>query len=192
MPVRERSACSISAITCLPDRLTCRSSSSSRSTPSRIMPPSRASAGGSSTSTDVEPRPQLGQIVELRRDARTSAAPAAVRAACARAGRRRARPSIPTRSRGPATPSAARATSRSRSCTCFSDFPQLRAIDAVKRQLLDRVEAVADRFQRDKRTEQPSAQEASAHRRDREIQLVEQRVRRGRLRRPRRSRGASA
>ena len=53
---------------------------------------------------------------------------------------------------------------------------QLRAIDAVKRQLLDRVEAVANRFQRDQRTQQPPAQEAAAHRRDREIELVEQRA----------------
>jgi hypothetical protein len=48
MPVRTRSCSSISAITCLPERLMCRSSSSAVSTPSRMKPPSRASAGGSS------------------------------------------------------------------------------------------------------------------------------------------------
>ena len=49
MPVRARSASSISAMRCLPDRLMPRRSSSSASTPSRIAPPSRARAGGSSS-----------------------------------------------------------------------------------------------------------------------------------------------
>ena len=48
MPVRSRSRVSISAMICLPERLIVRRSSSSRSTPSRTIPPSRASAGASS------------------------------------------------------------------------------------------------------------------------------------------------
>ena len=43
-----------------------RRSSSSASTPSRIAPPSRATAGGSSTSVALERVAEIGEIVELR------------------------------------------------------------------------------------------------------------------------------
>ena len=52
---------------------------------------------------------------------------------------------------------------------------QLGAFDAAKRQFLDGVEPIADGFERDQRPHQPRAQEASAHRRDRLVDLVEQR-----------------
>ncbi len=52
---------------------------------------------------------------------------------------------------------------------------QLRALDAPERDLLDRVEAVADRFERDQRADEPRAQQTAAHRRDGLVDLVEQR-----------------
>ena len=69
MPVRARSRSSISAITCLPERLMSRSSSSSGSTPSRMKPPSRANAGGSSTSVRSMQVAHVGEVVELREQA---------------------------------------------------------------------------------------------------------------------------
>ena len=81
----------------------------------------------------------------------------------------------PTRSRGPAVPSAARATSRSRSCTAFTVSRNLPRSVVEVRQLFDRVEPVADGLERHQRPKQPRSQQAAAHRRDRAIEFVEQR-----------------
>ena len=86
-----------------------RSSSSSGSTPSRIAPPSRASAGGSSSSVALERVAEVGQVVELRRPGCRRAAPAAPRAAAARAGSPPATGGARPDRAGPAVPSAARA-----------------------------------------------------------------------------------
>ena len=73
-------------------------------------------------------------------------------------------------------PSAARATSRSRSCTRLDRVAQLAAIGGAERQLLDGVEAIANRLERHERPQQPRAQQAAADRRHRAIQFVEQRT----------------
>ena len=52
---------------------------------------------------------------------------------------------------------------------------ELAALDGPERQLLDRVEAVADRLERHQRTEQPGPQQTAAHGGHRAIELVEQR-----------------
>ncbi len=96
-----------------------RRSSSSGSTPSRIMPPSRASAPGSSTSV-------CSMTVRSAGTSSSDATRLVTRGACSVSSTIRTRGTAPsdcfspTRSRGPATPSAARATSRSRSCTDLS------------------------------------------------------------------------
>ena len=96
-----------------------RSASRSGSTPSRIMPPSRASAGGSSTSADAS---------ASRTSARSSSSPTRLPTSGAAIGSstRRTRGIAAsdwrsaTRSRGPAVPIATRPTSRSRSWTARS------------------------------------------------------------------------
>ncbi len=119
MPVRARSRSSISAITCRPERLMVFRSSSSGSMPSRVNPPSRANAGGSSMSVrSIRSRTSArssSSVMKLRRSgAWTSVSTVRMRGTAARDWR------SDTRSRGPAVPSAARATSRSRSCTDLS------------------------------------------------------------------------
>ena len=52
---------------------------------------------------------------------------------------------------------------------------ELAAVGRAERQLLDGVEAIADRLERDERAQQPRAQQPAAHRRDGAIELVEQR-----------------
>ena len=52
-------------MSCLPDRLIVLSSSSPASTPSRVNPPSRASAGGSSIERGLDAVADVAQIVEL-------------------------------------------------------------------------------------------------------------------------------
>ena len=174
MPVRARSRSSISAITCLPDRLMWRRSSSSGSTPSRIMPPSRASAPGSSTSVCSMAARNTGM-------SSSDATRLATSGACRPSSTMRTRGTAPsdclspTRSRGPATPSAARATSRSRSCTDLSASRSFARSTPAEGDLLDRVEAVADRFECDQRADEPGAQQTAAHRRDGLVDLVEQR-----------------
>ena len=81
----------------------------------------------------------------------------------------------PTRSRGPAVPSAALATSRSRSWTGLMRLAELAAIGGRKRELLDGVEPIADGFEREQRPQQPPAEQAAANRRDGPVELVEQR-----------------
>ncbi len=119
MPVRARSCSSISAISCLPDRLMWRSSSSAVSNPSRTYPPSRASAGGSSV---------RAASIAVRTSGTSSSSAARLRTSgdCMSPWSTRTRGTAPsdcfsaTRSRGPAEPSAVRATRRSRSCTDLS------------------------------------------------------------------------
>ena len=97
----------------------CRRSSSSVSTPSRITPPSRARAGGSSSSACSSVSRSSGR-------SSSSAVRLRISGACSSASSGRTRGTTPsetfnaTRSRGPATPSAARATRRSRSWTAFN------------------------------------------------------------------------
>ena len=69
---------------------------------------------------------------------------------------------------------------------------KLAALGRAKRQLLDGIQPVADALERAERTQQPRAQQPPAHRRDRPIDLVQQRSlrRRPRCRSP--PRGASA
>ena len=119
MPVRARSASSIAAMCSRPERLISRSASRSASTPSRIMPPSRASAGGSSTSADAS---------ASRTSARSSSSPTRLWTSGAAIGSSTSRTRgiaasdwrSATRSRGPAVPSATRPTRRSRSWTARS------------------------------------------------------------------------
>ena len=54
---------------------------------------------------------------------------------------------------------------------------ELAALGRAERQLLDGVEPIANRFERDERPQQPRAQQAAADRGDRAIELVEQRAR---------------
>ena len=82
----------------------------------------------------------------------------------------------PTRSRGPALPSAARATSRSRSCTLFRTSRNL-----PRSVLRNANSSTASRRSRmrssdDERPQQPRAQQTAGHGRDRAIDLVKQRA----------------
>ena len=153
-----------------------RSSSSSASTPSRMTPPSRASAGGSSTSV-------ASMQLRARRRGRRARRPGCAtqrrlqlaRAAAATRGTAASDWRSATRSRGPAVPSAARATSRSRSWTVFSVSRSFAALGGAERELLDGVEPILDALERQQRPQQPGAQQPAAHRRDRAIDLVQQR-----------------
>src|SRR5262249_62254660 len=55
-------------------------------------------------------------------------------------------------------------------------FAEPATIDGTEGQLLDGVEAIADRLERDQRTEQPRSQQPAADRGHRTIELVEQRA----------------
>ncbi len=119
MPVRARSCSSICAMSCLPDRLMWRSSSSAGSNPSRTNPPSRASAGGSSIRA-------ASMAVRTSGTSSSSAARLRTSGDCMSPWIIRRRGTAPsdcfraTRSRGPAEPRAVRATRRSRSWTDLS------------------------------------------------------------------------
>ena len=108
-------------MTCLPEREIWRSSSSSASTPSRMNPPSRASAGGSSLMTRLDRVAYVGRDRRARRRRlRISGACSFAIAAAARGGWRRATAAgRPDRAARP-SPSATRAVSRSRSCTALN------------------------------------------------------------------------
>ena len=119
MPVRARSPASISAMTCLPERLIVRSSSTSGSKPSRTKPPSRASAGGSS---------MMAASTHCRTSLRSSSSPTrlltsgawhSVSISARRGTAASERPSA-TRSRGLAVDKAMREINRSRSRIDFS------------------------------------------------------------------------
>ncbi len=58
---------------------------------------------------------------------------------------------------------------------------KLAAVRGAKRQLLDRIEPVANRIEQQQRADQPRAEQPAAHRGDRAIELVEQRSRDDRL-----------
>ena len=58
---------------------------------------------------------------------------------------------------------------------CFQHFAKPSAIGRSKGKLLDRIQPIADAFQREKGTKQPGAQRASAHRRHGAVDFVEQR-----------------
>ena len=58
----------------------------------------------------------------------------------------------------------------------FQDLAELAAVCAAKGELLDGIQAVANAIERDQRAQQPRAQQASRHGRDRPIDLVEQRA----------------
>src|SRR5690606_3594189 len=69
-------------------------------------------------------------------------------------------------------------------CTCdqtlevvhrLERLAQLRALDRPEGELLDRIEAVANRLERDERAQQPRAEEPAAHRRHRLVELGQQR-----------------
>ena len=81
----------------------------------------------------------------------------------------------PTRSRGPAVPSAARATSRSRSCTALIASRNLPR--SVVRNASSSTASSRSRIgsSDDQRPQQPRAQQPAADRRDGAIELVEQR-----------------
>ena len=179
-------------MTCLPDRLMVRSSSSSASTPSRVKPPSRASAGGSSTSVDSMRVAHVREIVELGQRAIERAAPAD------RPGRVRRRGT--TRERLLQTDEIARTGGAERGAghqplevlDGFDRVAELAALGRPERQFLDRVEPIADRLERHQRTEQPRAEQPAAHRRHRCGRVRRAATRRVRPPSPRRSRGASA
>ena len=80
----------------------------------------------------------------------------------------------PTRSRGPALPSAARATRRSRSCTCFKTSRNLPRSVLRKANSSTASRRSRMRSSDDERAQQPRAQQAPGHGGDRPIDLVEQ------------------
>ncbi len=175
MPVRARSRSSISAITCLPERLIAFSSSSPASTPSRVKPPSRASAGGSSTSV---------ASIASRTSARSSSPATSERTSGACRSARTVRTRGTTGERLLEADQIARARRAERGA---GDQPleildglqrvaQLAALGGPEGELLDRVEAIADRLERHQRAQQPGAQQPAADRGDRAIELVEQRA----------------
>ena len=144
---------------CLPDRLIVRSSSSSASTPSRVKPPSRASAGGSSTSVASIALAHVGQIVELGDE---------------RAHERRLelgqhRPDARNRRQRLlqadeiARPGRAERRARDQPLEILDGLErvaELAALGRAERELLDGVEPIANRFERNERPEQPRAQHA--------------------------------
>ena len=71
-----------------------------------------------------------------------------------------------------------RATSRSEIVDAFQRVAEAPAIDGAERELLDAVEAIADRLEGQQRPEQPGAEQATAHGRDGAIDLVQERSRR--------------
>ena len=119
----------------------------------------------------------VDEIVEPAEQAARPAAPGIRRAAAAPAARRRATCRRATRSRGPAVPRAPRATSAARGrARVFSASRTLPRSAARKAQFLDRVEAIANRLERDQR--RAAATRAAAGRPSavtRAIDLVEQR-----------------
>ena len=119
MPVRCRSASSIAEMSPLPLRLRCRSRSTSGSAPSRTTSPSRASIGGSSASVAVIRSRSAGRSSSAAHSCASSGA-CRVPSVSRRPGTAASERARATRSRGPAVPSAARATRRWTSWTCAS------------------------------------------------------------------------
>ena len=150
-----------------------RSSSSSASTPSRMKPPSRARAGGSSTMRRLDRLPQRrsGRRARRRRlrDERRLALAEQQRAPAAP---RRATGARATSRAGRRWPARRVDTSRSRSCTALSVSRSLPRSVVAEGELLDRIEPVANRLERHQRAQQPGAQQPAAHGGDRAIDLV--------------------
>ena len=154
--------------------------------PSRVKPPSRASAGGSSTSV------ALDVVAHVRRDRRARRASDCTSGACRSASTARTRGMTVERllrarrdRAGPAVPSAARASSRSRSCTALMASRNLPRSVVRKRQLLDGVEPIANRLERHQRAQQPRRAAGGCRSRsscDRFRRAAIRRVRRPRLR----------
>ena len=153
-----------------------RRSSSSGSTPSRTAPPSRATAGGSSSSVAIQLVAQLRQVVELRREA-------------AQERRLKGFEEHPEARHGgerlPQRDQIARPRGAERGA---GDDPlhvvhglqrlaHLRALGAAEREVLDAVEAILDALERGERPEQPGPDQAAAHRGAGPIDLVQQRSR---------------
>ena len=148
MPVRARSRSSISAMICLPERLIARSSSSSRSTPSRAKPPSRASAGGSSTSVASIASRTSDEIVELGDERADERRLQLGEHACGRAGstvERLLEADEIARSGG----AERRARDQPLEILHRLDrVAELAALGRAERELLDGVEPIADRLER--------------------------------------------
>ncbi len=139
-----------------------------------------------------DPVAHVHEIVELRRAASGPAAPAGPPARSAGAGMTASECFRPTRSRGPGGAERGARDQPLEILDRLDRVAELAALGVAKRQLLDGVEAIANRLERDQRAEQPRPQQPAADRRHRSIELVEQRSGRGRPRIPRRSPGASA
>ena len=153
-----------------------RRSSSSASTPSRIMPPSRATAGGSSMQRARRARRGCRRDRRARRAGCGRAAPA-TRSSSSRTrgigGDRLPQRHQIARSRGPerrARDEPLDVVDR------LQRLAHLRPLGAAERELLDRVEPILNPLERDQRPQQPGAQQPAAHRRHRAIDLVEQRT----------------
>ena len=189
MPVLARSPSSISAMTCLPDRLMRRRSSTSLSKPSRTKPPSRASAGGSSAIAWSIHCAEIRQVVELAGQAAEQRR-LAIAQQQREPGRRRQR----ARQRHQVARSRRRQRDPGDQSLEILDrlqrLARLAALGRLDRELFDGVEAIADRLERGQRAKQPRAEQPAPHRRDRAIDLVEQRSARGRRPSPARSRDA--
>ena len=158
-----------------PDRLIAFSSSSSGSTPSRVKPPSRAKRRRLVDQRALDQVAHVGQIVELRQQAAQQRRLHVVEHQLDARDGSRATAAATTRSRGPAVPSAARATSRSRSWTVFSTSRNLPR--SVERNASSSTASSRSRMRSsdDERTQQPGAEQPAAHRRDGAIDLVQQR-----------------
>ena len=151
-----------------------RRSSISGSTPSRMTPPSRASAGGSSSSVRSSSLAQIGQVVEFGGEAAHERRLELVEqhANAGHGGKR-----LPERDEIP----------RAGGTECgagnepldvvdrFQRVAHLGALGAPEGELLDRVETILNPIERHQRPKQPGAEQAPAHRGDRPIDLVEQR-----------------
>ena len=120
-----------------------RSSSSPASTPSRVNPPSRASAGGIVDQRGLDAVADVAQVVELgdeRSDERRLRSASTV----AHPGNDRKRLLQTDQIARPRRAERRRATRRSRSWTGLMALAELAAIGRPKRQLLDRVQPIAD------------------------------------------------
>ena len=174
MPVRARSASSISAMRCLPDRLMPRRSSSSGSTPSRTTPPSRATSRRFVEQRPIELLAQVREIVQLGEEARHERS---LHLAEQHPHARHCRDRLAQRHE---IARACRAERRAGDepldvVDRLQRLAHLRALGAAKGELFDRVEPVLDALEREQRPEQPAAQQPPPHRRDRAIDLVQQR-----------------
>ena len=177
MPVRARSASSISAMRCLPPRLMPRSSSSSAidavaddAAVARDQPAARRAA--CDRARRARPRGRRAPRRRLRTSgAWNSSSSIRTRGTAAIDWR------SDTRSRGPAVPSAARATSRSMSWIDFSVSRSLTRARCrgTRSPRPRRADPGCARARRSGRSSQ-RAQQPAAHRRDRAIDLVQQRA----------------